>query len=63
MNRVILPLILLAVIAIAAGFAFAPVDKAVTIHDDMIIDHANHFCQANNNNASKVFNSISGLCE
>jgi len=44
MNKKIIPVILLAVVAIAAGFAFAPVEQATAVHDSIIQDNADGLC-------------------
>jgi len=36
MNKLIIPLVLLAVVAIAAGFAFSPVDEATSVHTSLL---------------------------
>ena len=44
MNRAIFPTILMAVILVAAGFAFAPVDRVTTVHADLIDDVGEFIC-------------------
>ena len=36
MNKLIIPLVLLAVVAIAAGYAFSPVQEVTTVHSSIL---------------------------
>ena len=46
MNKIIIPIVLIAIIAIGVGFAFAPVEQAVTVHNDIIQDVSDVACNA-----------------
>ena len=61
MNRVILPVILLSVIAIAAGFAFAPVVQVTSVDAFIEQKHADQACQIEKS-PDWAFNSTSGKC-
>ena len=36
MNKLIIPVVLLALVVIAAGFAFSPVEQATAVHIDIL---------------------------
>ena len=36
MNKLVIPIILVAIVAIAAGFAFSPVDQATSVHSSLL---------------------------
>ena len=44
MNKIIFPVILIIIIAIGLGFAFAPVEQAVTVHNDIIQEVSDVAC-------------------
>ena len=64
MNKKIIPVILLAVVAIAAGFAFAPVEQATAVHDSIIQDNADGMCtQFLGGNPSAFWDADSRSCK
>ena len=46
MNKLVLPIILVAIVMIVGVFAFTPVDKASTVHDEIIDDIGDVICDA-----------------
>ena len=50
LNKIIIPVALIAIIAIGAGFAFAPVDQATTVNDQIEDQISDNVCVAIINN-------------
>ena len=44
MNRAIFPTIIMTVILVAAGFAFAPVDRVTAVHGELIDEIGEFIC-------------------
>ena len=63
MNKVIVPVILVAVVAVAAGFAFSPVEQVSTVDDDIEQQHADDACAIRNFDSADIFNFTSELCD
>jgi len=53
MNKLVIPVVLVALIAIAAGFAFSPADEAATVH----IDIKDHICVVDEGTSDTGFSS------
>ena len=63
MNKKIIPVILLAVVAIAAGFAFAPVEQATAVHDSIIQDNADGMCTQFTSSTTAFWDPDSRSCK
>ena len=48
MNKLILPLVLIVIVAITAGFAFAPVDQASTVDEEITDTLSDNICIVRN---------------
>jgi len=48
MNKLILPIVFIAIIAITAGFAFAPADQASTVDEEITDTLSDNICIVRN---------------
>ena len=57
MNKRIIPIMFLAVVAIAAGFAFAPLEQVTTVHPGLLQGMADNDCIIWNSDPQSTFSN------